>query len=349
MTDEVNHTRMALEPKVAPLKTVRLGPLPDNPLVSIVVPSFNQGRFIGDTIRSILEQDYRPIQVLVMDGGSTDETLDVLRSFGDREELWWISEPDRGVADAVNKGFARVGGEIIGIQSSDDLYLPGAISTMVDEFRKRPGHGLLYADMETIDENGNFVFRTQIRPFRLKEFLNKHTWIPQSSSFFRREMLDACGGWDARYFSADTELWMRMVFRTQVEKIEACLSQRRQHEGQRNHQAAVIADAYRRMVRESPDLRASSGELRRAARAGTHIHAIRYNASGSHWKATYHLWNAIIADPELWHHHKRSPILIPGWIPARVALSTIKQWLLRRRSQLSGKPSRATASAEQTR
>lgn len=333
---------MPIKPKLAPLQPVALGSLSERPLVSIVVPSFNQGQFIGDTIRSILEQDYRPIQILVMDGGSKDSTVDVLRSFGDVEELFWLSEPDGGVAEAVNKGFARAEGEIIGIQSSDDMYLPGAISTMVDAFRTRPNHGLLYADMETVDAGGNFVFRTQIRPFRLKEFLNKHTWIPQSSAFFRREMLDVCGGWDDRYFSADTELWMRMVFRTEVEKLEACLSKRREHDEQRNHQAAVIADAYRRMVRESPDIAASAKDLRGAAKAGTHIHAIRYNASGSHWKATYHLWNALIADPELWQHYKGSPILIPGWIPLRVMLSKIKQSVLRRRDGVP-RDSRQTA------
>ncbi len=346
MNLSMNHPHPALKPKAAPLCPVRLGTLSANPLVSIVVPSFNQGRFIGDTIRSILEQDYRPIQVLVIDGGSKDETLDVLRGFGQLDELWWISEPDRGVAEAVNKGFARVEGEIVGIQSSDDMYLPGALSRMVDEFQRRPEHGLLYADMETVDELGRFVFRTQIRPFRLKDFLNKHTWIPQSSAFFRREMLAAVGGWDERYFSADTELWMRMVFRTKVEKIEACLSKRREHDEQRNHQAAVIADAYRRMVSDSPDLKVSSRELRRAAKAGTHIHAIRYNGSGSHWKATYHLWNAVIADPELWQFYKRSPMLIPGWVPTRVVCSTIKRWLLGRRSGIDH-DSRPATSAKQ--
>src|SRR6185503_12008114 len=101
-------------------------------LVSIIIPSFNQGRFIKETIDSILSQDYRPIEVLVLDGASTDETVQVLSSYEGVPELTWVSERDGGVVDAVNKGLMRARGEIIGIQSSDDLYLPGAISAAVE-------------------------------------------------------------------------------------------------------------------------------------------------------------------------------------------------------------------------
>lgn len=96
--------------KQPPLQTVPLKLLPERPLVSIVVPSYNQGRFIRDTIDSILDQDYRPLKIHVIDGASTDETAEVLRSYGNIPELDWVSEPDSGVVEAVNRGFARVGG-----------------------------------------------------------------------------------------------------------------------------------------------------------------------------------------------------------------------------------------------
>ncbi|MEO1615686.1 MAG: glycosyltransferase family 2 protein [Planctomycetota bacterium] len=319
-------------PKQAPLRPIELGELPESPLVSIVVPSYNQGQFIRSTLDSILSQDYRPIQIHVMDGASKDETVEVLQSFGDREELDWVSEPDKGVVEAVNKGFARVKGDIIAIQSSDDLYLPGAIGSMVEELKSRPDNGLVYADMETVDADGNFLFRSDIRPFSVQRFLNKQTWIPQPSAFFRREMLDVLGGWDDRYFSADTELWMRMVFRTNMTKIDRCISQRRLHDDQRNHQAATIADAYRRMVNDSNDLKSSPDRLQRAARAGTHIHSIRYNATGSQFRASIHLWQALLLDRSLWPNYRNSPLLIPGWTAVRANLSRIKQRLLRKTS-----------------
>src|SRR4029078_10041925 len=113
---------MEMSAKNTPVRC--LPPLSERPLVSIIVPSFNQGRFIRTTIDSILEQSYRPLEAIVVDGGSNDDTVDVLKSYGDLPELRWTSEPDTGVADAVNKGFARARGEVIGIQSSDDWYAP---------------------------------------------------------------------------------------------------------------------------------------------------------------------------------------------------------------------------------
>src|SRR6185436_19107774 len=111
-------------------------------LISVVIPSYNQGRYIRETIDSTLAQDYRPIEVLVMDGASKDETVDVLQSY-DAPELQWISEPDRGVVDAVNKGLARARGEIIAIQSSDDVYVPGAFSAVAQAM---PGFELVFGD-----------------------------------------------------------------------------------------------------------------------------------------------------------------------------------------------------------
>src|SRR5947207_2842436 len=112
------------------------------PLVSIVVPSFNQGRFIAETLRSCLEQHYRPIEILVQDGGSNDNTISVLRSLK-APELSWVSEPDDGVVDAVNKGLRRAKGEILSIQSSDDVFVCGAVTAAVDAHSHDPSIGLV--------------------------------------------------------------------------------------------------------------------------------------------------------------------------------------------------------------
>src|SRR6184192_3889863 len=101
------------------------------PLLTIIIPSYNQGLYIRETIDSTLAQDYRPIEVLVVDGASSDDTVAVLQGYDGVPELQWWSEPDRGVVDAVNKGLAKATGEIQAIQSSDDTFLPDAISTVV--------------------------------------------------------------------------------------------------------------------------------------------------------------------------------------------------------------------------
>src|SRR5262245_52563381 len=97
----------------------------DRPLVTVVTPSFNQGRFIRETIESVLAQGYPALEYLVMDGGSTDDTVDVLKNYGDR--LTWVSEPDGGQASAINKGWRRARGAILAYLNSDDTYLPGAV------------------------------------------------------------------------------------------------------------------------------------------------------------------------------------------------------------------------------
>ena len=114
------------------------------PTVSIVTPSFNQGRFIRETIESVLSQDYPAIEYMVIDGGSTDETVSILKSYGNR--IFWISEPDSGQSDAINKGWKRATGEILTWLNSDDVYLPGAIAKAADYLQRHPNVGVVYGD-----------------------------------------------------------------------------------------------------------------------------------------------------------------------------------------------------------
>src|SRR5262249_4992252 len=161
---------------------------------------------------------------------SRDETVSVLRSFDTCAELNWISEPDRGVVEAVNKGFARAQGDIIAIQSSDDCYLPGALSRVVDEFRANCDVGMIYGDTVKIDALGRELGRSRIGPYSLENLFLLKSWIPQPSAFFRREFLDVLGGWDERIpYAPDTDLWVRIAFRTGVRKIDEYFSQRRIH------------------------------------------------------------------------------------------------------------------------
>lgn len=270
------------------------------PRVSIIVPSFNQGRFIRATIDSILSQSYRPLTIHVIDGGSKDETVDVLKSYGEIPELNWISERDKGVVDAVNKGFRQVTGDIVGIQSSDDTYLPNAIEQAVNAFLADAELGLVYGDTVKIDADGNELARHTIGHFSLQNFFLFRTWIPQPSAFFRRSLLDVCGGWDDSVpYAADTDLWLRMMFRTKVRKVDSYWSQRRIHDAQRDTQASKIARDFCRMIDQSHDIRQSTEELKRWAEASKHLIQVRYNASGSDWHAAWHLWQAGRLAPEI--------------------------------------------------
>lgn len=316
-------------PKTAPPGPIALGELPSRPLVSIVIPSFNQGKYIRSTIDSILSQDYRPLQIIVIDGGSRDQTIEVLQSYGHCPELEWISEPDSGVVEAVNKGFARIRGQIAAIQSSDDCYTPGAVRTAVEQFQRDAELGLLYGDTTKIDAVGRELSRQAIGPYSLLNLLRIRTWIPQPSAFFRRELLDALGGWDDRIpYAPDTDLWLRMAFRTTVRKIDVYLSERRIHDEQRDKQAARIARDFARMIDQSRDVGSSPTEIKRAARAGTYLMRVRYNASESDWYAAWCLLQAGLCDRTCMDLRGVTRFLF--WIPLRRQLSKAKQALLGR-------------------
>src|SRR4051794_34236040 len=185
-----------------------MGPMAVRPLISIIVPSYNQGSFIRETLDSILSQDYRPLEVLVLDGASKDETVDVLRSYRGVPELQWWSEPDRGVVDAVNKGLARARGEIIGIQSSDDVYLPGALTFAAEELLRDGQLALVYGDVEYVDAQSRVMSRTNLPPFDLLEYVGKLTFIPQPAAFFTAAAARNAGDWRADVsYAADAEFF----------------------------------------------------------------------------------------------------------------------------------------------
>jgi glycosyltransferase involved in cell wall biosynthesis len=196
------------------------------PLVSVVTPSLNQGRFIRDAIESVLAQDYPRIEHIVVDGGSTDETLDVLRSYG---HLRWVSERDAGQAEAVNKGFRMAEGEIYAWLNADDLYLPGAISTGVLALTET-GAALVHGGWRQIDEEGRTIRDNRPVPFDLEAQLNERNAVSQPGSLFTREAFWAVGGLDHSFrYAMDYELWLKLGARFTVCHVDDVLGAYRLH------------------------------------------------------------------------------------------------------------------------
>ncbi|GAB4545020.1 MAG: hypothetical protein Kow0063_38920 [Anaerolineae bacterium] len=187
-----------------------------SPSVSIVTPSYNQGTFIEATILSVLEQDYPNIEYLVVDGASTDQTLEILHRYQGR--LRWISEPDDGQAQAINKGFACTRGEILGWLNSDDTYAPGAISAAVEYLATHPEVMLVYGQANFIDAGGAVIGPcVHVEPFDLARLIHYSDFIVQPAAFFRRSAFEAVGGLDESLnWAMDYDLWLKIGERYKV-------------------------------------------------------------------------------------------------------------------------------------
>jgi glycosyltransferase involved in cell wall biosynthesis len=196
------------------------------PLVSIVTPSFNQGRFIEETIRSVVDQDYPRIEHIIVDACSTDETIEILRLY---PHLRWVSEPDDGQADALNKGFAMAEGDIFAWLNADDLYLPGAVSTAVEALQES-GADLVHGGWRQIDERGNTIRDVEPVPFDLRRQLEERNAVAQPGAFFTRAAFEAVGGLDIRYrYAMDYELWLKLGERFRVRHVDRVLAAYRYH------------------------------------------------------------------------------------------------------------------------
>ena len=179
-------------------------------LVSIVTPSFNQARFLELTIRSVLEQDYPDIEYLIVDGDSKDGSVDTIQRYAD-QLTWWISEPDLGQTDAINKGFAHANGDVLAWLNSDDTLHPGAVGEAVEYLLAHPDVGMVYGDANFIDEAGSVIGRFPARQTDYRRLRRGYVHIPQQASFFRAELWYEVGPLDPTfYFAMDYDLWVRL-------------------------------------------------------------------------------------------------------------------------------------------
>ena len=184
--------------------------LKQEPLVTIVTPSYNQAQYLEKTMLSVLNQDYPHMEYFVMDGGSTDGSVEIIEKHASKL-AGWVSEKDKGQADAVNKGFALAKGDIVGWLNSDDLYYPGAISGAVKAFQDHPEASIVFSDVNSIDSHGNAFNRMTFGDWKLKDLMCFNI-ISQPGVFMRRVVLEEAGylGLDYHYL-LDVELWLRMA------------------------------------------------------------------------------------------------------------------------------------------
>lgn len=202
-----------------------INPANTSRMVSIIIPSFNQGEFIERTIQSVLAQDYRPIDIIVIDAQSTDNTIEILKKFDKTPEVRWISEPDEGHADGINKGFQLAQGEIVAWLNSDDVYFTkDVISTIVTHFEKHPEHVLVYGHVAIISRN-DVILRFYLVPPYNTNRIKRRNLISQPSVFMRKNIVET-EKFTIGQIGLDYEYWLRLIQKNykffRINKILAC-------------------------------------------------------------------------------------------------------------------------------
>ncbi len=277
--------------------------MPDLPLVTIITPSFNQAAFLEKAICSVLEQDYPKLEYIVVDGGSTDGSMEIIKRYEHRL-AWWVSEKDQGQSDAINKGLTRANGEIVAWLNSDDFYLPGAVSSAVTALQEHPDWGLVYGNMLAVDGEGALLNIQRFDNWKLDDLLCFHI-LGQPSVFLRKSVLDRAGAVDTRFhYLLDHHLWIRMAMLAPIGHVSQFWSAARFHAGAKNVARASKfgEDAYAivRWIQTQPELFNHFKRLERKIWAGAHWINARYLSEGGlPGLSLQAFWRSFWCDPRM--------------------------------------------------
>ena len=198
------------------------------PLISIITPSYNQGQYLEQTINSVLDQKYPNLEYIIIDGGSTDNSLEIIKNH-EKHLKYWISEPDKGQSHAINKGFKKATGEIIAWLNSDDVYLPDSLFLIAKLFSENPNIKIVYGDVINFIQNGRSYYY-KVKKFKPIDFLSRIS-IHQPGVFWKSTILDETGLLNEDFhYAMDYDLWVRMFFNYKSLKINQALAKFRMHE-----------------------------------------------------------------------------------------------------------------------
>lgn len=214
-------------------------PAAASPRISVIVPSFNSGAFLRVALTSALDQDPPPHEVFVQDGGSTDDTLDILRSFGDR--VVWVSAPDDGQSDALNRALARATGDIILWLNADDMLLPGSIAAASAAFASDVGLEFAYGDFDMIDGEGALMRRYESSEYAWERVYSRGCYIFSGSLFVRKQVLADIGGFDASLRACmDFDLLLRLGTARRSTHLRRTIGQFRMHGASKSSNIGLV-------------------------------------------------------------------------------------------------------------
>jgi glycosyltransferase involved in cell wall biosynthesis len=280
------------------------------PLVSIITPSFNQAEFLEETLLSVLNQDYGNVEYLVVDGASTDGSAAIIEKYAERLS-WWVSEPDGGQAEAINKGMQRAKGEIVAWLNSDDIYYPDAIAQAVNALNSNPDASMVYGNLDSIRRDGSRFNTIRYQPYSLDELLS-FRMLGQPSVFMRRNMLKQVGLLDQEYqFLLDHHLWIRLAKQGNLVHVNETWAAARHHSGAKNRaKAAGFGEEARRILKWADTNKNLAPyvqhNLNRHLGAANRLDGRYLLEAGKHWSALNAYLLAFLSSPiELLRHWRR--------------------------------------------
>jgi glycosyltransferase involved in cell wall biosynthesis len=275
----------------------------NNPLVSIVTPSLNQARFLEETLCSVIRQDYEAIEYIVIDGGSTDSSLEIIKRY-EAQLAYWISEPDQGQVDAINKGLRMAKGDIVAWINSDDLYMAGAVREAVETLQKNPEVGMVYGDGIMVDAEGYLLDRHTYQTYSVLDLLCFEVLL-QPTVFMRREVLEQVGYLSEDYnLILDHDLWIKIAIHAPILHVQSFWAVERTHESAKTiAQAATFVKEAERMIEwaeSSQTLGPTVKENRRRIYASLDTFAARRLIdAGQYQQAVQRMYKAMFASPRI--------------------------------------------------
>ena len=276
---------------------------------TVITPSYNQASYLEQTIQSVLDQDYPDLEYMIVDGGSTDGSVEIIRKY-EKYLAWWVSERDHGQADAVNKGFQRATGDYIGWVNSDDLYEPGTLDEAAQALDRHPKDGIVYGDVRSIDSQGRTFNVMRYADYGLDGLLCFKI-IGQPGAFLRRSVLEQAGYLDPTYnLLLDPELWIRMAMVAPIRYVPQVWAAARSHAASKNSSQAAHygEDAYRMIawMQTEPKLAGRYEKLKNRIWAGAHrLNAFYLLDANQPKQSLIYYWKSLLAYPPTalqdWH------------------------------------------------
>jgi len=270
------------------------------PRISIITPSYNQGHFLEETIRSVLLQDYPDIEYIIIDGGSTDNSKAIINKYK-KKLAWSVSEPDNGQSDAINKGLRRATGEFVAWLNSDDIYTENAISSAVEKLRSNPECGMVFSNVLSMDSDSSIFNIMQYGDWGLLELMEFKV-IGQPGIFMRKKALDDVGFLEDDYhWLMDHHLWLKIALKYPIKYVDEFWAAARFHPGAKNLRGAekygMEAFEIYEWMRQEPDFLPLLLKNKKKVEAGAYLLQARYLLEGNmNWLAFKNYLKSISLD-----------------------------------------------------